>query len=462
MKKHKKTITVIIILIVALLMFASFFGVKIKKNENGERVNIIPDLKLGMEFGTTRVITGTVDDTVNETIRDAEGNIVEREEGVEYTEEAGYTIEQTKVNVDSDRKLENYKKEKEAIEERLNNSGVAQYFIDMDKQTGKIIIEIPEDDKADDIQNLIKSSGSLLLIDGETYETVFDNSTLKKADVVMSQGDVQTGVFLQLEFNEEGTNKLKELSEIYKSTTETKENENGEEEEVTNSKVVWVLLNGTFLGSTEISNIMYNDKLMFTYGVSNDANELQTAIKNAQDEAILLNAKKSPLVYSFENEQRETIIDTNIMFIYAVGIISVFLIVYIYLIIKFKAKGFISIYFQVGFLGILLLVLRLTNVILTMEGIAGIIISMVLEVIFTFIVLESINKKEDGMYKKSNLSFFLTTLPIYIISIVYTFATRAHINSFGMSLFWGIIIIYIYNFIFSKFVFENLSTEVGK
>ena len=61
------------------------------------------------------------------------------------------------------------------------------------------------------------------------------------------------------------------------------------------------------------------------------------------------------------------------------------------------------------------------------------------------------------MYKKANLEFFLNTLPVYAISIIFTFATKANINSFGMSLFWGIVVIYAYNFIFTKFIFENLS-----
>ena len=47
MKKYKKTLTVIIILIVAIMMFAAFFGVY-KKGENGEKIGILPNLKLGM------------------------------------------------------------------------------------------------------------------------------------------------------------------------------------------------------------------------------------------------------------------------------------------------------------------------------------------------------------------------------------------------------------------------------
>ena len=196
---------------------------------------------------------------------------------------------------------------------------------------------------------------------------------------------------------------------------------------------------------------------MLTFGVSNDTNELEEARKEANREAVLLNSGAKPIIYEYKNETKETNLTQEKLLIFATSIGIVFIIAYIYLVIKFKAKGFISVYFQIGYLGILLLVLRLTNVVITMEGISAIVISMILEYIFTYIVLRNLSKETEGMYKKANLEFFLNTLPIYVIAVVFTFAIKTNINSFGMSLFWGIIIIYIYNFIFSKFIFENLS-----
>ncbi len=456
MKKYKKTLTVFIILVVAILMFASFFGVY-KKNENGERISLLPNLKLGMEFGNTRVITATVNQGTTSTIYDSEGNVVQPEEGVEYTEEDGYETVEQPINPDSAKTVENYESAKEIVEKRLKGNNVSEYSIDMNEITGKMKIEIPEDSRADEIQDIIQNTGSFMLLDGETFEVVFDSSYLKRADVVYSQGDIETAVFLQLEFNEEGTQKLQELNNIYVETTEQQTNEEGETEEVTNSKVVWVILNDAFLGTTVLPNIVYDNKIMLTFGMSSNNEELQTAIENANREAILLNSGTYSLVYEYTNEVTGTNIDQRTMFIFFTAIGLVFLIAYIYLVIKFKAKGFISVYFQVGYLGVLLLVLRLTNVIITMEGMSAIVISMVLEYIFTYLVLKNMQEDKDGMYKKANLEFFLNTFPIYVISIVFTFAARANINSFGMILFWGIIIIYIYNFIFSKFVFENLN-----
>ena len=100
-------------------MFASFFGVY-KKNENGEKVSILPNLKLGMEFGKTRVITASVNNNVNKVVYDAEGNVVKQEEGVEYTEENGYKIQETPINADSAKTVDNYKRAEKTIEKIRN------------------------------------------------------------------------------------------------------------------------------------------------------------------------------------------------------------------------------------------------------------------------------------------------------------------------------------------------------
>ena len=456
MKKYKKTLTVIIILIVAIMMFAAFFGVY-KKGENGEKIGILPNLKLGMEFGQTRVITATVNQETTKTIYDSEGNIETPKEREEYTEEAGYKTVETEINPENVKTIENYRKTEKIIENKLNKNGISQYFINIDESTGTIEIEIPEDDKADEIQSIIQAKGNFILLDGETFELVFDNIYFEKAEVISRQGDLEAGIFLQLSFNEEGTKRIQELNKIYIEKTEEKTNEDGKIETVDNSKTVWVVLNGSLLGTTVLPNIVYNDKIILPFGISSNSKELEEAKESAEQAAILLNSGISPVIYNYSNTTKNTNISNQDLLLFGISIGIVFFIAYIYLVIKFKAKGFIAVYFQIGFLGTLLLILRIIGITITMEGIAGIIVAMVLEYIFTYIVLRNLDKQIEGMYKKANLEFFLNTLPVYAISIIFTFATRANINSFGMSLFWGIVVIYAYNFIFTKFIFENLS-----
>ena len=458
MKKHTKTITIIIILVLALLMFASFFGVY-KKNENGEKVNLLPNLKLGMEFGKTRTITANVSEQTTKTIYDAEGNIITPEDGVEYTEEAGYKTVETPVNDASIKTLENYRKTKDIIEKRLEGNNIADFNIELDEKTGQIKLHIPENESADEIEYLIKNTGSLILLDSETFEVVFDNSYFDKAEVMRSQGDIETGIFLQLSFNEEGTKRINELADIYKTTTEEQTDETGETKQVEKSKSVWVILNDSFLGATVLPNIVYDGKIILTFAASSDTKELNEAVKSASQQAVLLNSGTTPLQYEYSDEVVETNITTQSILLYLSAIGMVFLLAYAYLIIKFKAKGFISIYFQVGYLAVLLLLLRLTSVTITMEGMAAIIISLILDYIFTYITLTNLNTEVEGMYKKSNLQFLFNSLPIYIIALVFTYGKLTYISSFGMTLFWGIIMVYLYNYVFTKFIYENLSEK---
>lgn len=458
MKKHTKTITIIIILVLALLMFASFFGVY-KKNENGEKVNLLPNLKLGMEFGKTRTITANVSEQTTKTIYDAEGNIITPEDGVEYTEEAGYKTVETPVNDASIKTLENYRKTKDIIEKRLEGNNIADFNIELDEKTGQIKLQIPENESADEIEYLIKNTGSLILLDSETFEVVFDNSYFDKAEVMRSQGDIETGIFLQLSFNEEGTKRINELADIYKTTTEEQTDETGETKQVEKSKSVWVILNDSFLGATVLPNIVYDGKIILTFAASGDTKELNEAVKSASQQAVLLNSGTTPLQYEYSDEIVETNITTQSILLYLSAIGMVFLLAYAYLIIKFKAKGFISIYFQVGYLAVLLLLLRLTSVTITMEGMAAIIISLILDYIFTYITLTNLNTEVEGMYKKSNLQFLFNSLPVYIIALVFTYGKLTYINSFGMTLFWGIIMVYLYNYVFTKFIYENLSEK---
>ena len=208
-----------------------------------------------------------------------------------------------------------------------------------------------------------------------------------------------------------------------------------------------------------LPNIVYDGKIILTFAASSDTKELNEAVKSASQQAVLLNSGTTPLQYEYLDEVVETNITTQSILLYLSAIGMVFLLAYAYLIIKFKAKGFISIYFQVGYLAVLLLLLRLTSVTITMEGMAAIIISLILDYIFTYITLTNLNTEVEGMYKKSNLQFLFNSLPIYIIALVFTYGKLTYINSFGMTLFWGIIMVYLYNYVFTKFIYENLSEK---
>ncbi len=460
MKKYKTLITVVIILLVAAIIFVSFFGINIKNNQ-GEKRNVIPDYKMGMEFTNAKEIIATVNDGISsETIKDKDGNIVEPEEGVEYTEENGYTTEITKINPDEVRTVENYKKARDVIKEKLKNMGTAEYNVTLNEETGEIKIKVPENDDYEKVVDFIQRPGSLVLLDLSSFEFVFDNSYVKTSRVVTRQGDLEAAVFLEIEPTEEGVAKLQELGQKYteaNKTTQTITNEDGTTSEQEVDYTLYIMLNGMSLGATYIDNITYDNKIMIPFAVSSNNEELNQGIRDAQLESVILNAGTLPISYEFNDASVENSIyvETALYFIGIMG--AIFVVLFVYLIIRFRAKGFISMYFQIGFFALMLLIIRYTDVTLTTEGIAGMFVAVLVNYIFNHIMLSNVKQKTAGMYKNTNLKFLFYTLPIFIIAIVFTFESKVTLASFGMTLFWGMIITYIYNFVFSKFVFENLT-----
>ena len=52
--------------------------------------------------------------------------------------------------------------------------------------------------------------------------------------------------------------------------------------------------------------------------------------------------------------------------------------------------------------------------------------------------------------------FAVRLIPIYIIAIVFTFNRLANIASLGMTLVWGLIILYVYNLIFTQVTLKEI------
>ena len=118
--KPQKVITIItVILLVIIISSASFFG--IYKKEEYKVANRVPEYILGMEFTNSRTVNFEVDKTVESTtIYDKDGNeITEKQEGIEYTEENGYTTVENKVNSDEVLTQDDFKLSKQIFRNRL-------------------------------------------------------------------------------------------------------------------------------------------------------------------------------------------------------------------------------------------------------------------------------------------------------------------------------------------------------
>ena len=114
-------------------------------------------------------------------------------------------------------------------------------------------------------------------------------------------------------------------------------------------------------------------------------------------------------------------------------------------------KNVLAVFSFIGYVALLLILIRYTNVVITLEGIFGIIISAILNYILLVYILNVLRKTEKDVveyrkaYNKSMVSMILVLVPAIIIGIVLCFANWLPAFSFGMVTFWGVLLIALYN-----------------
>lgn len=423
MKTLKRIEIITILLFVAVIIFTSFFGVY--KKEDFRAVNLIKGYDLGMQFTDTKVLKMTVSEEENEEA---------------LTEE-------------------NYNLTKKILKNRLKGFGIGEYKIELNKETGEISIKIQENDEAETTIHYLEQAGKFTIIDKETEEILLDNSVVKTAKVGYGMTDetgTSTTIYLQIEFNEEGAKKLEEISKTYIKSTEETTNEDGETEETDTTKYVSVVLDEDTLSSTYFGETMSTGVLYIPVTSVSDDETLNLYVEELNTIVTIINNGTLPLQYEYSEETVEPQINENVILTGIIISLAILLVAGIFLIVKFKAKGFVSVFLQVGYIALLLLTIRYTNVVLTLEGMVGVVLSVILNYIFVFVMLNNLKKKEKIEWNVIG-KFALRTIPVYVIAIILAFNSLTRINSLGMTLVWGSFCLYAYNLLITRNVLKMMN-----
>ncbi len=443
MKKNKRLTIIILILLVIVISLISFVGIY-TKNLNTYSNNL-KNYDLGMEFEGKRVIKFAVDTSEEQVTYDADGNVIENhthEEG-ETEEEAheGETTEMVKVNKEEVLTKENYQKSKNVLENRILKTGIGQYNFRVDENTGTIWLETEDIDYLEQMLGLLITKGELELIDSETDEVLIDNSYIKNCEII--QDDMTSkGVYLSIRLNKEGEKKVEELKKMY---SELKDDEGNS---VTRSLIFKI--DDEQLQTDTYSNILGNKELVYPIeSVSTTQSMLQTNLIEASNILMILNSGSYPIEYVIESDELLIPNTENIKLIFAIIITVILTITHIIMVIRYKEKGILGVISGIGYIAVLLLIIRYTNTLITYQSIAALIITTILT--YVFIIL-AINKNED--LRKNVKSLISISIPVLIIAIVFSFARQAQVNSFGIALFWGTLISNIYNFLYTKTILE--------
>jgi len=461
----KKVKILTITLMIVLITMVAFFGVYVQFQNRME--NKVKDYMYSIDLKGARTLTLEVSDDIKTMVKDSEGRIIGNLDYLEEIrnlteeefEEAGYEKEEVKYNSEENKNSENYIKSKNRIEARLKQLGAENYTIKLDEQTGKIVIELIENMNTDYIISNILTVGEFKIVDSETREVLMDNSDIKLANVMYGTDTQGTVVYSNIEFTKEGKQKFEDISRKY-ITEEIPNEEITEEtpdETITVEHKISMEMDDIEILSTSFEEVNTDGKMQLSTGSKTaDLGVLQSNIEKASSRSIILDTGKMEIVYDLtQNEFIHSDITNNEMQIIKNIIIIIVMVALVMLIIKYKTFGLLVSLSYIGLASLLLLVIRYTNVILTIEGIVGIIMVLVLNYILVNKILYKLKESKEEV-NSSNMrkvtiesykEFFIRLIPIILVVITFCFAKWIPISSFGTVMFWGILLIAIYNII---------------
>ena len=451
MKKVKITTIILAIILITLVAFG---GVYIKTQNRME--NKVAEYQLGRELSGGRVIELKVVKEENKSTETTEG---ENAENTEKKDENIVTVE-------------DYETVKATIEERLNQLGAQDYAISLNDEDGTILVELPEDANTDIYVYFLTASGKVQIKEKDAgTELLSDNMVKKALYTYTSDMEGAYQVYLELHLTEDGQAKVNEIQNNYaifeseieeieaaeaakkeenketegESTTEETPSET-ETETIEETKKIAVLTIG---GSQYSIDKIEKNKVRVKIGSSTtNSTSINNNISMAAEWAILINSGKYPVEYEI-NDNRfiyPDITENQLLYV-AISVMVVLLISFVVLIIKYKSNGFFASVSFIGFASILSLILRYTNVIITVEGIGAIIVTFILNIIVNKEILSKAKegKKIKEAILESYKDTFLKLIPVIIITLVFCFSGWTNLNSFGMIMFWGLVLIAAYN-----------------
>ena len=444
----KKVKLLTIILMIILVTMVAFGGVYVQKQNRME--NKLKDYSYSMDLKGSRVVTFEVNNGTKTIIKDAEGKEVADSENLTEEEIAqkGYVKEEVLYNKEEVLNSENYKNAKQIIEQRLKKLSVENYIIRLDEQTGKIILEIEENEDTDYIVSNIATTGKFEIVDSQTNEVLMTNKDIKLSNVMYGQDTSGTAVYLNIQFTKEGAKKLEEISNKYVPAPEKTETEENAEEEKVEDKKVSLKIDGQEIMSTSFEEPVKTGQLQLSMGnAAKNEETLQNNISQASSMATVLDSGNMPIQYEVTGNQYvlSDITENDIQLVKYV-IMAVVAIGLIILVVRYKTNGLLGAISYIGLASLFTLVLRYTNVVLSIEGIFGIAIVLILNYIFLNKLLLKLQKENIKVslietYKE----YFIRILPICIMIIAFCFMRWIPISSFGMVMFWGIALIAIYH-----------------
>ena len=454
----------IVILLIILISAISFLGVY-KKNLN-KWDNMLPDYNLSKELGEARTFGFEVSTATEEVELESEdtdkAEEVTNEESdtteATTTEENATTDEQkdaekpatteVPVNNPEDLNSKNYKKVKSIVEKRLKDFGIIDEIVTIDETTGRLSIIVPQSRITDYSVALVTGQGKLEIINSDTKEVLINNNDISKVTAGYNKSattaDSKTyDLGISLQFTGEGQKKLNEISKTYVETT----NEDGE----TSQKTVTVKLDGEDKYKTYFDPTGEYTSIFIPLFQAVDTEDAKTFNDNYNDCLVAeseINGGVLPIKYELTTgTYMSSYLGDNFTRNAVIVIAIILVVIALYILMKFGKKGLIIDIIELGFVAIMLLLIRAAGVSISLIGLVTILLTSILNYYLAARLIKNDKVTQFG-------KFLLNIFPLIIAIIVFVFATDMNVKSMGMVGFWSLIG-YVYTFLVSLILLKN-------
>lgn len=474
MKAQKKLSIVLILLIIILISIISFVGIFYQ--DKNQMVSVIPDYNLGTDLSGYRKIILTVDES-------DEGNT---EEVLTY---------------------DNFVESANVIKARLKSMGIEDFTVRCDEGEGQIEITIPENDQTEYVLADITQKGNFEIRNTANDEVLMNNDDIRSVEVDVVQSTYSTSssaIYMDIHFTNSGSRTFRNITRDYQNvvtndtaennvvaetnstynetasnttaenetTTNTTENETSDTNSTANETVsnevsnettdetvaeedntteIGLYIDDTSMMTTSFSEIIDNGVMSLSLGTSSSAEQTKILSYQAESLAAILENDAMPVQYSVTgNIYVSSPIEQNTINI-LIGIgICIALIMLIVAIVKYRVKGVIVSVCMIGFIALYLLILRYTNVVITLEGIFSIALVFIINYILNIMILNRLQKNVEKTFSKALTKFSLSMIPMLILAVVCCFSSWMSLFSFGMILFWGLVTSVVYNVVITR------------
>lgn len=420
-RKTKPLIILAYVIIILLISLVSFGGIYVK--DKNKMSNVIRDYILGTDLGASRNIVIKVDEE-NEKL---------------LTEE-------------------NYAKARDIVVSRLKYMKLDYYEMKFDESTGTICLDVPENSRADYAAQYSVTKGEFKIEDNDTKELLLSKADVKEAKVQYQTTESGTTVVLNIEFNKDGAEKLRNISNTYVKSTDSEGNDT--------TKKIKMSLDDTTIMTTYFAQEMTDGQMQVSLGTSSDSEQIQNRITQATNIAVFLNTDTMPLTYKIDvNKSVYSSLTDNVLKIAIIVSVVIFALLLVYMIIKYKKEALLAVVTNIGFVAILLLIIRYTNVDITLTGLITIPISIIIQYVFLMNILKVKTEKIDNDSKVQRVKETIRNgieklIPVAVIAVVFALTKWETVYSAGMLLFWEIAVLILYNLSTLKIMF--LKNEQSK